>query len=1719
MIRTEGRSAAPPRNLSALAWVLGDLSQSLPLATLSLHRAARDSKPTDDLETGTQDEGNLRTASQQIRQAAGALNIIGYTEVAAVLSAAEAASAYFLHTPGSCTVASVAQVSRACIAVLNFLQAKMGGYLGSPVALYPCYRDVKKIYSTQHCHPADLWPYSGHLHTPAPWALEPASPRRPLASDAGARFDQALLGCLRKGDSASAEAAAQLCGDLAGTHDDPLQAGYWYAAAGFFDAIRLGMLLLTPEVKRSMTDIRTQFLARNAPASVALERLTRELVFFCACAQAQQDAKAPWLAAVRRAYGVEQSLDLDYTTDFFSRRDPQHLALARRRHETLAESWNAFANGQNSRLQQVHEQFAVLRDQLIALEPKAEELLHTLAGYLDTLQQTGEAPSAAMAMEVAFALLALEAACEIVLPAPKMIAQQFAELIKRLATARATHRHAPLADWMAHTLRRSIASGAMNKLIRALHTEFRQIELDIEHYFGAPREIVSLSDACIRLVQAGGIFSLLDLPHAHQTTVHLHGQITAEMMQPSTLGNTRTEAPASWATNLGNLGVLTDMLAYQLGLAQKAFRFDPEKGELIFQTIADGPPPQAGDTAAQTLLNPAQPVQGKPMALPPSLPADPDPNQAQAQPGPAASVGGGRDVQTLASADDEILGLFLEEARGIVVQARQAIVQTADADNEQTRQHNLHAIRRAFHTLKGGAKMVGLQALGESAWAFEQLMNEHLSQPRNPLAQVLAAAEAALTKLLDWVNAISQHAPVPYQETEFRNTADALRLGRVASGLLHEPVVHVAQAKPAVAPAGLPDPEDTIKPEPAPHTQALLQVFAAEAAERIQSMHTELQRWSALAETIRSHAPYSHAIRDLAHALRGGAATVGCTGLERLAHTLESCMESLAPDAVLTKARQLLLQDCVAELGRLLQGFTGGHLFAPHAHLISALQVFEAIASNAVQTTTAPGAPTGPRPQAPPTEAEVETDADVLDAALWPVFQEEARELLQALGASLDAWASHIDKPGAVDPVRRLLHTLKGSARLAGAMRLGALTHDLESYLTDLPDGQATAAHIATAREALDAMQVLFDQYRPITVVVEPHLQEATAPEPSVQTVQALQPMLRIRAAELDHVLDQSSEVLLIRSRMQARTEDLLVAVETMVQNATRLREQLRELELQSELQMQSRSSPLHSGDAGLDPLELDRFTRLQEITRMMAESHDDLGTVQKVLRTGLTELDRDLALQNRQAREMHQDILAMRLVAFDDIAGRLYAVLRQAARHYGVAVRLDISGSSTRLDRSLLHRITPCLEHMLRNAVAHGIEAASDRVAAGKAANGFIGISVGQSGQELRIDVWDDGAGLRTERIRAKAVEKSLWPADAPFGDGDALALLLKPGFSTADDVTLVAGRGIGMDVVHSEVQALGGHLAIHTEAGKGMRFSMVFPLSTGLTQVAVFRVGDRTFGVPSAMVVPNAALQPAMAPVSVEGRRFLELPDHGQVELFWAGDLLEGPEPPAGPARDSLPIVVFSSTGRTVAVQVDQALGEREMTLKSLGPQLSGLPALIGAGLLPSAELVLIYNPVALATVYGKAARSRQAARAARAHAGDPGSGGHDPHEAPVLVVDDSITMRRVTERLLVREGIPVLLASDGLDALDKLKTIRPAVVVSDIEMPRLDGFDLVRRIRADPRTAEIPIIIISSRVAQKHQDIAAQLGANHYLGKPFHEAELLSLVRLYCGEKSPA
>jgi chemosensory pili system protein ChpA (sensor histidine kinase/response regulator) len=462
---------------------------------------------------------------------------------------------------------------------------------------------------------------------------------------------------------------------------------------------------------------------------------------------------------------------------------------------------------------------------------------------------------------------------------------------------------------------------------------------------------------------------------------------------------------------------------------------------------------------------------------------------------------------------------------------------------------------------------------------------------------------------------------------------------------------------------------------------------------------------------------------------------------------------------------------------------------------------------------------------------------------------------------------------------------------------------------------------------------------------------------------------------------------------------------------------------------------------------------------------------------------------------------MSVRMVPFSSVAERLYRVVRQTAKELDKRANLDVRGGQTELDRSVLEAMTGPIEHLLRNAVAHGLESRDKRAAAGKPEIGEIQLSLAQAGNEVLIEMSDDGAGLDLARIRAKAVERGLLGADEEADDARIMGMIFQPGFSTAAEVTEVAGRGVGMDVVKNETANLGGRIEIASEAGKGARFRIYLPLTLAVAQTVLVRSGSLLYAIPSAMVEQVSELKPEPIAAIRERGGTDWLGNH--YPWYYLARLLGDAAAHPQPARRHWLMLIKGGSQR-VALEVDGLIGNEEVVVKNIGPQLARVIGIAGATVLPDGDVALIINPIALASRETAAPVALTQTTVQRiteeaAVAATP----------TVMVVDDSLTVRKITGRLLAREGYHVITAKDGVDALEQLGETIPDVMLVDIEMPRMDGFDLTRNVRADARTRGIPIIMITSRIADKHRNYAMEIGVNHYLGKPYDEDELLKLI----------
>jgi len=823
------------------------------------------------------------------------------------------------------------------------------------------------------------------------------------------------------------------------------------------------------------------------------------------------------------------------------------------------------------------------------------------------------------------------------------------------------------------------------------------------------------------------------------------------------------------------------------------------------------------------------------------------------------------------------------------------------------------------------------------------------------------------------------------------------------------------------------------------------------------------------------------------------------------------------------------------------------------------------------------------RPSAPAVAA-ADTVEEALDPELLEIFIEEAVDIMAAIEESLTKWRSNSADKASVAELKRQLHTLKGGARMAGAMTMGNLGHHTESLLSEVESGriEADSGLMDLMDEVHDALVTMIDQTRenkPVSTfaatgakvlallghapapAVEPRilpddfaLEETpvhvahTEPLPfSVESFVAdampmampmAKPMspaapvepradgedaadagrrgtIKVRTGLLNDLVNFAGEVSISRSRMEQQIFGLRENLAELNRNTTRFRDQIRDLEIQSESQILARvqESASQLGE-DFDPLELDRFTRLQTLSRSLAESLHDLFTIRSNLENYASQAETVLQQQARINTELQEGLMRTRMIGFATQGARLRHIVRQTARELGKRVELELVGAEVEVDRTVLDRMIGPFEHMIRNAIGHGLESEAERKHAGKPVIGRIRVQASHEGSEIVIRFADDGAGLDIVAIRRKAVERGLMTTGANLSDDELIQFILVAGFSTAGTVTQLSGRGVGMDVVHNEVKQLGGSITVDTRRGVGTNFIIRLPLTLSISQALMLRVSEQLFAVPLSSVV-NILEVPVeqLNSISLGRKPLLNYQDQVYPFMHLAVRLGIAPQPPAG---RKVPVLLARSGGRVVAIQVDGLAGTREIVIKPLGAQLAGIEGLAGATILGDGSVVLILDiPGLWITEEGMRVMHRpQADAAAGAEALDAGLSMLEPaahvHVRPVvMVVDDSITVRKVTQRHLQKRGIDVLLAKDGIEALDVLRDQVPDVMLVDIEMPRMDGYELTSRIRSDARLKQIPIIMITSRAGDKHRDKAFALGVNEYMTKPYQEDELFARI----------
>jgi chemosensory pili system protein ChpA (sensor histidine kinase/response regulator) len=594
---------------------------------------------------------------------------------------------------------------------------------------------------------------------------------------------------------------------------------------------------------------------------------------------------------------------------------------------------------------------------------------------------------------------------------------------------------------------------------------------------------------------------------------------------------------------------------------------------------------------------------------------------------------------------------------------------------------------------------------------------------------------------------------------------------------------------------------------------------------------------------------------------------------------------------------------------------------------------------------------------------------------------------------------------------------------------------------------------------------------------------------------------IRVAAELMDKLVNYSGEISIYRSRLEQQLAHVRYNLKEVDVTVGRLKEQLRKMDMESEAQMMSRYQKASTKNTTeFDPLELDRFSNMQQLSRALSESVSDLLNLHEMLDDSVRQAESLLTQQSRVSSEMQEGLMQTRMTPFGSSAPRLRRVVRAAAAETGKLARLQLrmAGSSDQLDRNVLERITAPLEHMLRNAIAHGIETPKVRRKAKKPEEGSITVTVEAEATEFVIRVEDDGAGVDIDAVRKRAVERGLMDANEQLDPRQLVQFIRKSGFSTAETVTGLSGRGVGMDVVNSEIKQIGGSMEIDTETGKGTRFTIRIPFSLAVMQAIGVVVGERPFQIPLNSVAGVARVTPSeYAALMRNDRPSYEFAgeDYPVLEL----EPLVG-EPPLPLDSENVSLLMIRTGDHQAAFRVAGLQGHQEVVVKPVGPQISSIPGILGGTIGADGQVMIILDmgPI-IRRGLERAEQPPPLVEAPKEVARQP----------LVMVVDDSITMRKVTSRVLDNHSIEVMTAQDGIDAIEQLRDRVPDLMLLDIEMPRMDGYELLENVRADARLRHVPIVMITSRAGQKHRRKARQAGANDYLTKPYQEAELVEKV----------
>ncbi len=778
----------------------------------------------------------------------------------------------------------------------------------------------------------------------------------------------------------------------------------------------------------------------------------------------------------------------------------------------------------------------------------------------------------------------------------------------------------------------------------------------------------------------------------------------------------------------------------------------------------------------------------------------------------------------------------------------------------------------------------------------------------------------------------------------------------------------------------------------------------------------------------------------------------------------------------------------------------------------------------------------------------VETVAASLDddvrSLVEQTFLEEAEELLEQAQSLLKQWFEQRGNRSLLLQLQRNAHSLKGGARMAEMDAIAVIAYHLENafeqfgvhhFNSNVYDNLLNTA-LAWLHEAIFKRQYAnFDglkqslenmEFVDVSAQLPQKLsaRDIFTPEYSMEFVQGdgTEPpsmlgewetterieqnneMIRVSAEVIEKMIDLSGENAINRSRIEMDLGQLGGTLTEMELAIKRLADQLRRMEGELESQIIARHGGEDARYADFDPLEMDQYSSLNQLSKSLAESASDLVDFKTTLSEKIRDTEGLLLQQSRIQAEIQESLMRTRLVPFSRLLPRLQRIVRQTASALNRPTELVVNNTEGELDRSILERLVAPFEHMLRNAIDHGIEDREQRLQAKKPETGHIVLNIGRQGTDVVVTFSDDGKGIDVNLIKEKALQTGLMTPDQKLEQEEILQFIFHPGFSTAAQVTQISGRGVGLDVVQSDIKALGGHVSVASTYGTGTTFTIRVPTTVAVSDALMVKAGDQQFAFPLAQIDRIVRISPMALEQYFDSQDDYFTIDQERYRLRYLSEFVAGqPIPRLSGVVHSLPVLLIKGAqGQTTALLVDQLIGSRgQIVVKPVGQQFSSIGVIAGATILGDGQVCLILDGQNIARQAQSTARSKQADESYTKQRYD--------ERRLIMIVDDSVTVRKVTSRLLERQGYDVVTAKDGVDAMEQLETVKPDLMLLDIEMPRMDGFEVTNLVRHHELHRDLPIIMITSRTGEKHRERALSLGVSQYMGKPFQEEALLENI----------